>query len=779
MANWWDETKPSDANSGTQGSPDAWWNKTEPTKVAPPPEGKEVVTDFGDGSYILKGEGGGLTFVDQVGGYTTSDIKTITEIAESKGGRQRAGDIYRGEAAQEIAGELGTRGASMAKGVPFVRGYVDPAFGFARSVAQGVSPTTAMDTIREAVARREQEAPNTVAASRLGTGLAATIATAPSMTAKTVLGRAGQAAGYGGGMGILEGIFGGFGEGLFSKDGDFQKAADTAVRQAGIGGAAGLGFGIAGQPVAEGLGTLYGSYLREPVRKTVEKIGFKGDAAKTMEELLAQDAATAVESAEVAGPYGNTAVLGPNVQAALDVVANSTGEGARIVKENIDDAVLDATRDLTSTMDNVLGKPTDVGEGILAQKSGIMADTADARRAAYEDAYSFSLDADDPANKTIFELFGRLDQSDIDKANRMLRLEGSDLRVGRERIEADDLQDAVARSANQNATFVSNADGSYTKITEPSVEAIDYATRSLLDKSEKLKKAGEFDEARALQNLARQMRSELDKINPEYATARAAGKDAIDQRLAADLGNDILNTRVSREDVALAMENVDGVALDQLKLALRNRIDDIMANAKVGVRDTPDEIVEGIQLLKTLNTRAVRDKLTLALGADAANEIGDQVALTLGPYIQRASIALNSKTFKRGQVTDRMKEIVGEPLEDTIGRQGLLPTLSAGVIAPLVKSPSVQQRIAGLGAELAPVLTGRKTPADLRREAALMSQVSGYIDRANQGARTTRDITANIAQGLGRQQARREEQDPATVQLMRQLGLDQFVNRMR
>ena len=748
--------------------------------VPAPPEGASVVTDFGDGSYIIEGSGGNLSFVDQVSKYSTSDMNIITEIAESKGGRQRAGDISRGEYAQEVAGTLPTRVASMAKGIPFVRGYVDPAFGMARSIGQGVPPSTAMDTIREAVARREQEAPNTVAASRLGTGIATTVATAPSMTAKTVIGRTGQAAGYGGGMGILEGIFGGFGEGFFSKDGDFDKAMQTATRQAGIGGTAGTVFGAAGQPAAEGLGALYGNYLREPVRNIVEKIGFKGDAAKLTEDLLAQDAATAIESAEVAGPYGNTAMLGENVQGVLDVVANSGGEGARIVKNNLDEAVIDATRDLTDAMDNVLGEPTEIGEGLIKQKSGIMAATADARREAYKDAYSFNLDADDPSNKTILELFGRLDQSDIDKANRMLRLEGSDLRVGRERIEADDLQDAVARSANQNATFISNADGSYTKITEPSVEAIDYATRSLLDKAENLKKAGELDEARALQNLARQMRNELDKVNPEYATARAAGKDAIDQRLAADLGNDILNTRVSREDVALAMENVDGVALEQLKTALRNRIDDIMANAKNSPSNqTPQEIVEGIQLLKTLSSRAVKDKLTLALGPDAAAELGEQIALTTGPYMQRASVALNSKTHKRGVVTERMKEIVGEPLEDTVGRQGVLSTLASGAIAPLIKSPSVQQRIAGLGAELAPVLTGRKTPEQLRREAQLMSQVSNYIDRANAGAATARDITANVAQGAGRQQARREEQDPATVQLMRQLGLDQFVNRMR
>lgn len=753
---------------------------TKEAQAQPPADAKKVITDFGDGSFIVEGTSGQPTFVDQISGYTTSDIAKISEIAKSKGGRQRAGDIYRGELAQEIAGELPTRAASMAKGIPFVRGYVEPAFAGARSIGQGISPTTAMDTIREAIARREQEAPLTVGASRLGTGIATAAATAPSMTAKTVLGRTAQAAGYGGVLGTLEGLVGGFGEGLFARDGGFDEAMQTAQRQAGIGGVAGTVFGAAGQPAAEGLGALYGSYLREPVRDIVEKIGFKKDAANVVEEFLAMDAAQAVESAEQVGPYGSISTLGPNTEALLDAVANTPSEGARIAKQNLDETALAASRDLNDRLNSVLGEPTPVGEGILTQKSDIMISTAAERRAAYGDAYDFQIDADTEGGAAVLNLFGRVDPSDLTGAKTLLRESGGnpDL-IGGRRISADEVTDALA-DAPEGAVIVSNADGSYTVQAKPTVETIDYVTQQLYDAAQALKRQGQDRAAMSKMNLARELRTSLDAINPDYAKARAAGKDAIDQKLAADLGNDILNPRVTREDVALAMKNVDEVGAKQLKLALRNRIDELMANAKINPRARNDaEVVEALAALKAMNNRAVAQKLQLALGEDAAAELGEQIAQTSGALLQQAQVAAGSRTNIRRLVDERLKEVVGEPLGATVGRQGIIPTIAGGVADTVLSGPSQRERIAGLASEIAPVLTQRMTPADLRRQAEMMQQMTGYIDRASQGARAARDVTAGIAQGAGRQQARREEQDPVTVNLMRQLGLDAFVNRMR
>ena len=751
----------------------------QPTTVEEPklaPEGYEIVETYGDGGRIVKNiETGRESYMSDA--YTASDPARVAEIRAAQGA---AADIYRGELAQEIAGELPTRAASMAKGIPFVHGYVEPAFAGARSIGQGISPTTAMDTIREAIARREQEAPNTVALSRLGTGIATAAATAPSMTAKNVVGRTLQAAGYGGALGTLEGLVGGFGEGLFARDGGFDEAMQTATRQAGIGGVAGTVFGAAGQPAAEGLGALYGSYLREPVRDIVEKIGFKKDAANVVEEFLAMDAAQAVESAEQVGPYGSISTLGPNTEALLDAVANTPSEGARIAKQNLDETALAASRDLNDRLNNVLGEPTPVGEGILTQKSDIMISTAAERREAYGDAYDFQIDADTEGGATVLNLFGRVDPSDLTEAKTLLRESGGnpDL-IGGRRISADEVTDALA-AAPEGSVIVSNADGSYTVQGKPTVETIDYVTQQLYDAGQSLKQQGKARAGQSKMNLARELRAALDEINPDYAKARAAGKDAIDQKLAADLGNDILSPRVTREDVALAMKNVDEVGANQLKLALRNRIDELMANAKINPRARNDaEVVEALAALKAMNNRAVAQKLQLALGKDAADAIGEQIAQTSGALLQQAQVAAGSRTNIRRLVDERLKEVVGEPLGATVGRQGIIPTIAGGVADTVLSGPSQRERIAGLASEIAPVLTQRMTPEDLRRQAQMMQQMTGYIDRASQGARTARDVTAGIAQGAGRQQARREEQDPMTVNLMRQLGLDAFVNRMR
>ena len=771
---------PSWTKQDSEAAPKSGPSWTKEAQAQPPASATKVITDFGDGSFIVEGTSGQPTFVDQISGYTTSDIAKISEIAKSKGGRQRAGDIYRGELAQEIAGELPTRAASMAKGIPFVRGYVEPLFSAARSIGQGISPTTAMDTIREAIARREQEAPLTVGASRLGTGIATAAATAPSMTAKTVVGRTAQAAGYGGVLGALEGLVGGFGEGLFARDGGFDEAMQTAQRQAGIGGVAGTVFGAAGQPAAEGLGALYGSYLREPVRDIVEKIGFKKDAANVVEEFLAMDAAQAVESAEQVGPYGSISTLGPNTEALLDAVANTPSEGARIAKQNLDETALAASRDLNDRLNSVLGEPTPVGEGILTQKSDIMISTAAERRAAYGDAYDFQIDADTEGGATVLNLFGRVDPSDLTGAKTLLRESGGnpDL-IGGRRISADEVTDALA-DAPEGAVIVSNADGSYTVQAKPTVETIDYVTQQLYDAAQALKRQGQDRAAMSKMNLARELRTSLDAINPDYAKARAAGKDAIDQKLAADLGNDILNPRVTREDVALAMKNVDEVGAKQLKLALRNRIDELMANAKINPRARNDaEVVEALAALKAMNNRAVAQKLQLALGEDAAAELGEQIAQTSGALLQQAQVAAGSRTNIRRLVDERLKEVVGEPLGATVGRQGIIPTIAGAAADSVLGGPSQRERIASLAGEIAPVLTQRMTPEDLLRQARQMEQMTSYIDRASRGARSAQQLTAGTAQGIGLQQARREEQDPATVRLMRQMGLDQFVNRMR
>jgi hypothetical protein len=742
------------------------WTKQ---KKAKPPAGKKDITDFGDGSFIVEGDDGKLSFVDQLGGYSTDNMNIISEIVETKGGRQRAGDIYRGEAAQEAAGQLATRAMSLSQGVPFLREYIEPAAALARSVTQGMPISTTLNTAQEAVARREQEAPKTVAASRLGMGITAAAPFAPALTAKSMLGKIAQSGLYGSALTGLEGLVSGIGKGLF-ETGTLSGAAEEGLAQAESGAKIGGGLGLISPPIAGAVGGLYGQYLREPVKDLVEKIGFKKDAAKVVEDSLAMDAATAVESAESSGPYGSIATLGPNTTALLDVVANSPSEGARIARANLRETASDASSDLFATLDDVLGTPT---AGIKTQKEKIMTDSAKVRRELYGSAYDFEITPDTEGGAAVIALFNRVDPSDLAGARTLLREAGeaSDF-IGGRRVsegEVNDVLNSLTPQQRQGLSVSSNADGTYTISRAPTVASIDYVTRRLYGEAEALRRIGNDPAAASKRNLAIQLRAGLDDINPDYAAARRAGKDAIDQKLAADLGNDILNPRVTREDVAVAMEGMDEVMQAQLRQALRNRIDEISANAKVNPRaDNDQEVVEALAALKTLNTRAVATKLEMALGEEAAAKIGEQIRDTSSALMQHASVALGSKTAIRQMVMERMKEIAGEPISAKIGKQGPIGTAAEMATAGLLGGPSQQNRVRALASEIAPVLTQRMTPEDLMRQAQMMEQMTGYIDRANAGARAAESLTRGGALGYGMSQTR-EGEASSMEQLLNQL----------
>lgn len=729
----------------------------------PPPEGKNVIRDFGDGSYLV-GSGNARTFVDQRAEYATSDPLTIAEIIGEKGaagdvGRARAGQISSGEMAQEIAGEGNTRIMSAAKGLPFLRELVEPTAALGRSVTQDMPFSDALGTVRSAISRREQEAPLAVASSRLATGVAATAPFAAKQKAQSMLGKAVEGGVVGGVAGGGEGLFSGFAKGYFEDPSlSFTDRIAAGKRQAlsegTTGAVVGGGIGAAMEPVGGVLGAAYGNYLREPVSDIVEKIGFKDDAVKVVQDFLAMDAAGAVESAASVGPYGSISTLGPNTQALLDVVANSPSRGAAIARENLKETAGVASKDLFDTLDVELGNPT---EGILTQKAQIMKDTAANRKELYGKAYEFEITPDTEGGAELLSEFANVVDADLTGAKNILRQDGLPYEfVGGKRIPASQLDDTLNSLPPKDRSKVDvfeNADGSYTVSGRPSVASVDYVTRRLLDETEALRRSGNTAEAQSKRDLAIRLRSALDKVNPDYAAARASGKDAIDQKLAADLGRDILSPRVSREDAAMSLSGLDQTAMAQLRQALRNSIDELAANAKVNPRgDNDAEVVEALAALKSMSTRAAKEKLTMALGEDVAARIGTQINDTSSALTQAASVALGSKTAVRQMVMDRMKEMVGESLGQTVARQGLLPTVSGAAANALVGGPSQRQRIEAMSGEIAPVLTQRKTPKQLQAEARQLESMTKLIDRANRGQRGATEAVRGSGMGLTTQQ---------------------------
>jgi len=719
---------PSWTTDGGSGSGPSW-TQQETTEVQVP-EGYKLVEQYDDGSYVVSSEAdGGLVFVDQKGGYSTTNLTEISEIMKSGEGAKRAGDISRGEIAQEIAGELPTRATSAFEYFPFLREYVKRGGALARSYNTGIPYETTLDTMQTAIDRRTQEAPIASRLSRLGFALGGGAAFAPPLTSTSLLGQIGQGATYGGILGGAESAVSGLPN--LVNTGDFSDYT-TGVK---VGTGTGALFGGGGVPVSKGVGYLYGKYLQQPISDIIEKIGFKKDAGKVVEDFLAMDAADAVESAQTSGPYGSISTLGPNTSALLDVVVNSPSSGARIAKENITDTSVVAANDLDDVLTQLLGP---ISRGIKTQKAEIMSDTAKARRQLYGDAYDFSINNADEGGQAVIDLLGRVDPTDLTGAKTLLREAG----------ETIDFEN-------------------------PSVATIDYVTRQLYSKGEALRRAGEDAASQSKFNLARLLRNSLDEINPSYKAARAAGKDAIDQKLAAQLGNDILSPRITREDVTIALETVDEIGLKQLRQALRNRIDEIAANARVNPRgDNEAIVIENLAILKSLNTRAVKEKMAMVLGDRAMETLSGQINNTSSALMQAAMVNANSKTAIRGLVMERMKQIVGQNLSETVGQQGVTSTAASSLLDS-VSGPNQATRIQEVSSEIAPILTQRMAPEQLRKQAELMEALVPAIERARQGSRAATSGTQRLATSMGLN-PENKDRDARTQMLLNQFGLGAF-----
>ena len=71
---------PSWTKQDSEAAPKSGPSWTKEAQAMPPASATKVITDFGDGSFIVEGTNGQPVFVDQISGYSTPDIAKISEI---------------------------------------------------------------------------------------------------------------------------------------------------------------------------------------------------------------------------------------------------------------------------------------------------------------------------------------------------------------------------------------------------------------------------------------------------------------------------------------------------------------------------------------------------------------------------------------------------------------------------------------------------------------------------------------------------------------------------
>ena len=722
----------------------------EASSRAPEREGYEIVMDFGDGSAIYKNiETGNETFVSDRG-QSITDPATIKAIKES--GSQEAGQISKEGFAREGLGERATKFMTLMSNMPFLRGYTPDIF------SAGAGDAASPELVNLAVSARKREAPVTSALSGMAAAAPlAAVAGAPiiggNILRQMLFGGATAAA-----AGGAEGLVAGYGSG----------GTEGALEEGKAGAIGGGIFGTALPGVGAVAGAAYGRYLEKPFKSVLEEIGFKGKAAEIAKDFLAMDAADAVENVGSAGPYGTVATMGPSTSSLLDYVANTPGEGANIVRNNLKETANEAATDLRDTMDILLGKPK--GDAV-SQKTAIMESSRDARKAAYGEAYDAVIDATTPEGRLATTLFNQVPARIVARINETLSLEGlpTIVRPGRyTEAEFNALQASGQKLQNLNVRTA--PDGSYIVESVPTVENIDDVSRVLYNMSRGITE--DPGAKMALQSLSMQLRQAADEISPAFKKARAEGKSAIDQRMAVDFGDSLLNPRVTREEVNRVLAGMGPTEISQVKQALRNRLDELAANArKSPTGQQEQEVIEALAQLRVMGSRANAEKLRALLGEEDFDKFANQINATQGALMMNAAIATNSKTYIRGMVNDRVKQIVGASLGEEIGKQGVMPTIVSKTSDALLSGAPEAERVRAVGAELAPILTQRLSPEDLLAQARALESATPALSRAARGRQTARGAVSALGMPAAVTQG---QEDSSTRRLLQSLGLDQL-----
>ena len=464
--------------------------------------------------------------------------------------------------------------------------------------------------------------------------------------------------------------------------------AENAVLPAAISGVLG--------PIANVVGAGAGAWKAgTEARRLGQDVGLSQAASDFLRRLLQSDDAL-TEGAGRMAAAGSGAMLadtGRSARGALDAIVQSGGPGAKIVREAVDARATQAGRDITTALDTELGAvggttSRTVATLDLPTGKAVMDDL-------YGKAYAAPIDYTSKAGRDIELLMEAVPPEAIDAANALMRVE----RVN---------------SAQMMATVAD--DGATVFKTLPDVRQIDYITQGLQEVAARANTAGALGgptrQARGLGILATDLRTAARTAVPEYDTALKAARNLITEKKAADFGEAMLNPSVKRADVADEIVNWGDESRRAAVDSVRQKIDDVLATVTRTIQDPNTESREAVAMLRNLSSRAVREKVAALIGDDAARSMFAEIDRAAGAIDLKGSLADNSKTFARTNLSDSMKSLTEGGLVNAVKSGEVLSLGRSGMLARLLQNMTGYTDAARLAAtdkmqaELATALTG-------------------------------------------------------------------------
>ena len=451
---------------------------------------------------------------------------------------------------------------------------------------------------------------------------------------RSMIGRMGQAGAIGGAEGAVYGL------------GTGEESLENRAKEAAKGGMLGAVTG----PLAPVIGT-GAKKLTRGVRRYLasKKEDLSPTAYEMLERALLADGALEESSKRAIASGGRNAMLAdatPSATALVDqAIQRGTPQG-RQANRAIQDRVSQEGQQLKQTFDDALTQTTDDG---LPMPVG--ATQGPSISTLYERAYAKPIDYSDPKGVEIEDIVrNAVPPSALSEAQKLMRME---------RVKS---RQTLFKVADDGETVVS-----MTRM--PDVRELDYITRGLNDfaKQQDGKGAlgGTTNSGRIARNLARDIRTNLKELVPEYAQALKISGGKIRDREAYEYGQDVFKSSVTRDMLKDQLETMGEGEAREVARGIRNTIDERLANVKTVLSDPNVDGREAYNLVKELSSRASKQKLRDVMVAAHGAKVGGtkyralmkQLSATTNALTTRAGISQNSKTFGRQALSDMQEQL--------------------------------------------------------------------------------------------------------------------------
>ena len=634
-------------------------------------------------------------------GYSTSDPEKIAQIVAQAEQGQTARQLAESEIRQEMVSTqpFSAAAAKISQGIPYLGEFLPEAIGTVSPIGR--------ERVERLQRATEEEYPVASAAGRMGAA-AMTGLLAPGTVPATVTGALGRGALFGG----SEAAVSGFG----AAEGDVFERGREAI-PTGITGAV-LGGSMAGLISAFSKGATSTAGLNAAARKVASELGISKEAAMVIGQTLSREGSSledALQNIRRAGDQGMIADADIATAKLLDAVIASGGEAATVGRGAVTERAAERSQELTGAMTRALGAEP-VGMRTAAEQAA--ARYAPMTRLSYAEAYASPINYTSPAGLEIENLITRVPVDELraafKEANDVMQLQGIQ---------------------NQQIRATIKDDGSIDYEEMPNVIQLDYLKRAMQRIAYSDQYTDNFGRPTGkgadLNIVAGKLRDALGRAVPSYDRAVSMGGNAIRERQAGELGNMLLNDRVTRDELTEAIRGASKTEMDALRLGVRNQIDEIMANVKTSI-STGDQgaIEEARKLLRQLSSGANRQKLQMILTPQRYGQLNTKLGEIRAALELQANVAPNSATAIRQKILQDIEEITG---------LGMVGSALRG--EPLQAGQKVIQALTGMTDE---AMVARKNEI-LREVAEALTQKRGkdaeaalrYVSEAIQKGRIT------------------------------------------